>query len=106
MSAAGKAWIVATSIGAVEALKDQGVCRWNYTMRSMIQHAQNKLRAYSQYNTSSTASSSSSSTVATSSSTASSAKESSHAVSVTNKREERVRKVMDISSWGPSTVRF
>ena len=43
-----RAWIVATSIGVVEALKDQGVCRWNSTMRSIQQHAKTNLRSYSQ----------------------------------------------------------
>ncbi|CAL5394412.1 unnamed protein product [Camellia sinensis] len=48
MSSASRTWIVAVSVGAVEALKDQGFCTWNYTMTSIHQHAKNNLRSYSQ----------------------------------------------------------
>ncbi|MBA0792126.1 hypothetical protein Gohar_016649 [Gossypium harknessii] len=90
---ASKAWIVAATIGAVEALKDQGICRWNYTIRSLHQHAKNNIRSSSFFSSSSS---------------------SSAAAAVSNKlREEKMRKaeqtmkkVMDLNCWGPNTVRF
>ncbi|KAI9110452.1 hypothetical protein K1719_018612 [Acacia pycnantha] len=38
MSSTSRAWVVATSVGVVESLKVQGVCRWNYLLRSVQQH--------------------------------------------------------------------
>ncbi|RDX57751.1 hypothetical protein CR513_62985, partial [Mucuna pruriens] len=87
MSAATRAWIVASSIGAVEALKDQlGVCRWNYALRSLQQHAKNNIRSYTQAKSLSSATSA--------------------VVSNKNKRtkEDSMRKVMDLSCWGPNTA--
>ncbi|XP_062170225.1 uncharacterized protein LOC133875952 [Alnus glutinosa] len=89
MSSASRAWIVAASIAAVETLKDQGVCRWNFVIRSMQQHVKNNIRSYYQANKLSARSSA--------------------AISNHIKRrskEESVRKVMDLSCWGPNTTRF
>nr|XP_016435099.1 PREDICTED: uncharacterized protein LOC107761387 [Nicotiana tabacum] len=85
MSTSKRAWIVAASVGAVEALKDQGFCRWNYPLRSFAQHAKNNMRSYSQAKK---LSSSSSSLFARSDK----AKQS----------EESLRKVMYSSCWGPN----
>ncbi|KAI3457522.1 hypothetical protein Pfo_014185 [Paulownia fortunei] len=89
MSSTSRAWLVATSIGAVEALKDQGFCRWNYGLRLLQQHAKNNLRSYT--------------TQAQKLSGPSSAM-------VSNKMreeqlrqsEESLRKVMYLSCWGPN----
>nr|GFA15061.1 hypothetical protein [Tanacetum cinerariifolium] len=48
--AAIKAWLVVASIGAVEALKDQGVARWNGPLKALHQHAKTKIvNSYKKY---------------------------------------------------------
>ncbi|XWS11116.1 hypothetical protein CRYUN_Cryun38cG0056200 [Craigia yunnanensis] len=89
-----KAWIVAATIGGVEALKDQGICRWNYTTTSLLQHAKNNIRSLTQAKM---ISSSSSSSVAISDKLREEKRK---------KKEENMRKVMDLNCWGPTTVRF
>ncbi|XP_031249299.1 uncharacterized protein LOC116107130 [Pistacia vera] len=90
MSSASRAWIVAASVAAVEALKDQGFCRWNYTIRSLHQHAKNNIRSVSQ---SSTKLSSPSSALVSSKIREQKTKQS----------EESLRTVMYLSCWGPNT---
>ncbi|XWS39518.1 hypothetical protein CRYUN_Cryun18bG0062200 [Craigia yunnanensis] len=84
MSSTSRAWIVAASIGAVEARKDQGICRWNYTVRSALRHAKNHVRSASQAKKLSS--------------------QSSAAISngVSRESEESLRKVMYLSCWGPN----
>ena len=86
-----KAWIVAATIGVVEALKDQGICRWNYTIRSLHQHVKNNIRSFTQTK------------MISSSSAAISDK---LREEKRRKKEENMRKVMDLNCWGPTTVRF
>ncbi|XP_057955228.1 uncharacterized protein LOC131149128 [Malania oleifera] len=94
MSSASRAWMVAATVGAVEALKDQGFCRWNYALRSIAQRANHDFRSFAQARKQSSSSSSSSAMVSN------------------NKRlkreergkqsEESLRQVMYLSCWGPN----
>lgn len=96
-AAARKAWFVAASIGAVEALKDQvGICRWNFIIRSVHQHAKNNLRSSLNQANKAISSSPASREIYNSNNIYNKAK----------KPEEKVKRVMDLSCWGPSTVRF
>ncbi|MBA0613926.1 hypothetical protein Godav_014281 [Gossypium davidsonii] len=80
------AWVVAASIGAVEALKDQGICRWNYTVRSVVQHAKNHVRSASQAKNLSSQSSAAIS----------------KGLNKSKQSEESLRTVMYLSCWGPN----
>ncbi|KAF3623914.1 putative vesicle-associated protein 4-2-like [Capsicum annuum] len=92
----GSAWIVAASIGAVEALKDQGFARWNYALRSINHYAKTYL--ITNNNTSSSVRRFSTTPTGSPGPVVSSEK--------WKKKEEMVNKVIGLSCWGPSTVRF
>ncbi|XXG71320.1 hypothetical protein AAC387_Pa07g0605 [Persea americana] len=81
-SSTSRACVVAVTVGAVEALKDQGICRWNYVLRSLHQQAKRNVGSTLQAMRISTALDSSSST--------------------SNQSEESLRKVMFLSCWGPN----
>ncbi|XP_058090283.1 uncharacterized protein LOC131236826 [Magnolia sinica] len=90
MSSTSRAWIVAASVGAVEALKDQGICRWNYAFRSLHQQAKKSIGSYAQAKGLSPSVDSSLVT------------KSGDGVEKTKQSEESLRKVMYLSCWGPN----
>ncbi|CAN1134609.1 hypothetical protein LINPERPRIM_LOCUS16008 [Linum perenne] len=88
MSSTSRAWMAAVTVGAVEALKDQGFCRWNYAIRSINQQARNKIRSSSV------------------SQQAKTVKQLYRGVRVVeedrgNRAEESLKTVMYLSCWGP-----
>ncbi|XP_077242117.1 uncharacterized protein LOC143882520 [Tasmannia lanceolata] len=95
MSSTSRAWIVAASVGAIEALKDQGFCRWNYTIRSVHQQAKKSIGSYRQaQRLSRSLDSSPSATLASSTRRVGDEK--------LKQSEESLRKVMYLSCWGPN----
>lgn len=80
---------MAASVGVVEALKDQGICRWNSVMRSAQQHAKHHMRSLSQAKK-----------VSSQSSAMASSKLRDHEKA--KKSEESLRTVMYLSCWGPN----
>ncbi|XP_008779143.1 uncharacterized protein LOC103698874 [Phoenix dactylifera] len=94
-SASKASLIVAASMAAVEALKDQaGLCRWNYAIRSLNQQAKNNIRSFPQTRRVSSSSSSSSDIERR--------KGSEGADEKAKRSEEALRKVMYLSCWGPN----
>ncbi|CAH1414535.1 unnamed protein product [Lactuca virosa] len=87
MSSGSKVWMVAGTVGLVEALKDQGFARWNTTIRSIHHHAKANLRSISH-----TKNLSEPAAMASSRAMEEKAKQS----------EESLRKVMYLSCWGPN----
>ncbi|MBA0573920.1 hypothetical protein Golob_001167, partial [Gossypium lobatum] len=88
MSAPKRAWIVAASIYVVEALKDQGICRWNYSLRLAKNNFTKPFPSLKQEAPPAMA-------VATSGKMR----------EEMMKPERSMKKVMELSSWGPNTIR-
>ena len=81
MSSTSRAW-------TVEAMKDQGICRWGNALMSLQQHAKNSVGSYSQAKKLSTPSSS--------------AIFKKYKCDNTKESEESLIKVMYLSCWGPN----
>ncbi|CAN1844062.1 hypothetical protein LINPERHAP1_LOCUS37330 [Linum perenne] len=91
--------MVAASIGAVEALKDQmGFCRWNYILRSAHHYAKSNVRSISQAKN---IAPSSAAVVSSKNLAPSSAAVVSSKLKEAQQSEESLRKVMYLSCWGP-----
>ncbi|KAL8497451.1 hypothetical protein ACS0TY_020954 [Phlomoides rotata] len=85
-----KAWVVATSVGAVEALKDQGFCRWNHAFRSIHHNARNSMIG----------------SISQAKNRLSSSLRDDRSATAINGRlqesEESLRKIMFLTSWAPN----
>ncbi|XP_029124507.1 uncharacterized protein LOC114914923 [Cajanus cajan] len=83
------ALLVATTVGVVETLKDQGYCKMNNTMKSMAQHAKNQIGSATQAKKLASPSSSAVSNMGRD--------------EKRRKAEESLRTVMYLSTWGPNS---
>nr|GMC70168.1 hypothetical protein CDL12_20246 [Ipomoea batatas] len=103
MVSTSAAWVVAASIGSVEALKDQlGFARWNYSITKLHQHVEANLRSYTEAAASRLAASAPpSSTLQVSKNIKMSRGEDKYLK--LQQSEESLRKVMFLSCWGPNT---
>ncbi|EEF36606.1 conserved hypothetical protein [Ricinus communis] len=98
MNVTSGVWIVAASIGTVEVMKDQGICRWNSVLRSLEQHAKNNLRTLAQpFRILSSSSYLSCSSMA-------------NEINIGDvklkKQEESLEKILHLGCLGPNTIRF
>ncbi|KAK1260815.1 hypothetical protein QJS04_geneDACA021980 [Acorus gramineus] len=97
MSSTSRVWVRATSLGTVEALKDQlGFCRWNHAFRSIQQEAKKSIRSHYQAKPNTSSSSSEVSSVAVVGRRRRDGDEKARG------SEEALRKVMYLSCWGPN----
>ncbi|URE37907.1 wound induced protein [Musa troglodytarum] len=88
-SASKTSLIVAASVAAVEALKDQaGLCRWNYALRSLHRRAKHSIAPFSQTNR-------------TASSIDRWRKGGEGAAERAKRTEESMAKIMYLDCWGP-----
>ncbi|KAF5195607.1 Wound-responsive family protein [Thalictrum thalictroides] len=87
MSSTSRASIAAATVGVVQGLKDQGLWRFNYILRSINQHVEKNLGSISQ------------SKKFSSSVCSSSAVDREERL---KQSEESFRKVMYLSCWGPN----
>ena len=93
MSLTTRAWVVAASVGAVEALKDQGFCRWNYVIRSIHQQAKKNMGSYLQAKRIPTSIDSSASSLVIQRRVGD---------EKSRQSEESLRKLIYLSCWGPN----
>ncbi|KAI3702903.1 hypothetical protein L6452_28656 [Arctium lappa] len=97
-----KAWVVAATIGAVEALKDQGVARWNRPLRELRNHAEtNVVSSYWKTTVDRSTRLPFTSTKSFWSAVATTGK-----YGMKRTKEESMRRVVEASCFGPNTVRF
>ncbi|XP_044432261.1 uncharacterized protein, partial [Triticum aestivum] len=90
----GASLVVATSMAAVEALKDQaGLCRWDYALRSIYRHAMVTGRRAVPASLSSTSSSQAAS---------GSAAAVGRAARPRRSEEEKLHKAYHVVCWGPN----